>query len=197
MKRVFFILTLTFGLIILPYVTVALNVKSVLPINVQLDKGTKSNSNPFIEKACVSSKHKQLCIQILKSQPESANADIKALAFISLNVTKTYGATVADWVAQKLEDPELGPQLEQALTDCSNQYTDAITQLEDSLVAFFSNALNDVKTWTSTALTNANTCQEGLNGANVADVMGKRNQFFSEYCSIALDVVNELAKQNL
>ncbi|KAK9733738.1 hypothetical protein RND81_04G088700 [Saponaria officinalis] len=197
MKRIFIILPFVFGLILLPYLTMALNVKSMLPTNANHVKDAKINNNSLIEKACINSKHNKLCIQTLKSQPGSENADIKTLAFMSLNVTMTYGVDVANWITEKLEDPELGPQIEQALTDCSDQYTDAIAQLEDSLVAFFSNALNDVKTWTLTALTNAKTCQEGLKGENVEDVMGKRNQDFSEYCSISLGVIDELAKQKL
>ncbi|KAK9726337.1 hypothetical protein RND81_05G207000 [Saponaria officinalis] len=196
MNRVIFILPLMFNLIIFQHAT-ASDFESMPPTYPDHDTLGSNNNNPSIEKACNSALHKDSCIKTLKSQPGSGNADIKTLAFMSLNVTKTYGKTVADWVAQKVEEPELDPEIEQALTDCSDQYTDAMAQLEDSLVAFFANALNDVKTWMSTAMTNANTCEEGLKGANAGDVMGNKNAIFAQYCANTLAVVNELAKQKL
>ena len=174
MERVFFILPIAFGLILLPYATTAINVKELPPTQGEEPK----NVNPLIEKACKSAKHTKICIQVLTKQPGSAKADVKTLTFLTLNVTKTFGVTNSDFIAKKLEDPELGPEIQQGLTDCSDQYTDAIAQLEDSLVAFFSNALNDVKTWLKTAVANANTCEEGLKSGNVEAVMGQRNHIF-------------------
>ncbi|KAL9228213.1 hypothetical protein vseg_003818 [Gypsophila vaccaria] len=196
MERIFFIVPLAFGLIFFQLAN-AQNLQSEPPTYPGQDNVGAEHDNPQIEKACSSSPHKELCVETLKSYPGSANADIKTLAFMSLNLTKLYGKQVADWIAEKVEDPELGPELEQALADCSDQYTDAMAQLEDSLVAFFSNALVDVKTWMSTAMTNANTCEDGLKAANAGNIMGNKNTEFSKYCSNTLAIVHELGKEKL
>ncbi|XP_074309585.1 putative invertase inhibitor [Silene latifolia] len=194
MKNVLLILPLAFGLVILAHATSSNPPTEAKQVT---NKGENGKNNPLITKACASAQYKDLCIKTLKEQPGSANADIKTLAFMSLNITTSFGKMVSDWVAEKLEDPELGPQIEQALTDCSDQYTDAMAQLEDSMVAFFSNAFNDVKTWMSTAMTNANTCEEGLKTANAIKVMGNKNKEFSQYCSNVLAIVNEMTKLRL
>ncbi|XP_048503791.1 probable pectinesterase/pectinesterase inhibitor 61 [Beta vulgaris subsp. vulgaris] len=188
------LLPLTLSLILQPYAADALNVRG-LPILSKKNPG--KGPNPLIQKACATAQFKQSCIQTITAQPGSATADLKTLAFISLNTTKALGSRIAAWVGDKLEDQEsMGPGIEQALTDCNDQYTDAMAQLEDSLVAFFSNAYKDVKTWMTTAMNNANTCEKGLKKGNAIGVMGDKNKVFAQHCSNSLAIVNVLAQKH-
>ncbi|XP_021763028.1 pectinesterase 1-like [Chenopodium quinoa] len=172
----------------------ALKVRGGVPTASPTNKG--STPNPLIEKACANAQYKDSCTQTLKSQPESETADMKKLAFLSLNKTKSLGSEIATWVGDKLEDQEsMGPGIEQALTDCNDQYTDAMAQLEDSLVAFFSNAYKDVNTWMTTVMNNANSCEDSLQKGNAVDIMGDKNKVFAQHCSNALAVVNALAQK--
>ncbi|KNA20331.1 hypothetical protein SOVF_053350 [Spinacia oleracea] len=196
MDRVFLmLLPLMLGVILQQNVAMGyIHIRGGVPIKMQVNNKFEPN-NPLIEKACANAKHKESCILTLKSFPESKTADMKKLAFLFLNTTKSLGLEIATWVGDKLEDQEsMGPGIDQALTDCNDQYTDAMAQLEDSLVAFFSNSYKDVNTWMTTAIKNAESCEESLKKGNAVDVMGNRNKMFVQHCSNALAVVNVLAQ---
>ncbi|KAL2945328.1 putative invertase inhibitor [Bienertia sinuspersici] len=187
------LLPLIISLTLQPSPTLGLNVRNLPLVN---QNAVTKAPNALIEKACANAQNKDSCIQTLKSQPGSETADLKTLAFLSLNTTKELGSQISSWVSDKLEDQEsMGPGIDQALNDCNDQYTDAMAQLEDSLVAMFSNAYKDVNTWMTTAMKNANTCEEGLKKGNAVDVMGDKNKVFAQHCSNALAVVNVLAQQ--
>jgi len=153
------------------------------------------NQNPAIEEVCSVTQNKQLCIDSLKAQPLSASADLKSLAFISLNVTKNEANRISEWLYNQLDDPELGAGIQQAYTDCAEQYTDAVAQVEDSMLAFFANAYNDIEVWMNTAIGNAGTCEEAIKTGNALQAMGNRNEVFKQQCSNSLTIISKLMKQ--
>ncbi|CAO2824375.1 unnamed protein product [Amaranthus hypochondriacus] len=134
-------------------------------------------------------------METLKSHPGSETADLKSLAFMALNKTKTYGNKVSDIINSMIENRDsMGPGMDQALSECDDQYDDANVQTDNSLVAFFANAFKDVNTFITTAIKNAETCQDYVKKGNATNVLGDKNKVFAQYCTNALAVVDVLAQ---
>ncbi|GMH02601.1 hypothetical protein Nepgr_004440 [Nepenthes gracilis] len=156
-----------------------------------------AGAEALIKQACQKALYKEFCVSTLKARPEAKNIDLKGLAFLTMKVAKEQGNATAAFIDTKLKNEEsLAPGLDQALNDCREQYDDALAQIEDSMQAFLANAANDVNTWLSAAMTNADTCEEGLNDAGVGGAMGDRNQVFVKLCSNALAVTNAWAQRH-
>ncbi|GAB2281728.1 hypothetical protein Dimus_016297 [Dionaea muscipula] len=172
--------------------------------NPAVDKNANANAKTtadatgvaLIEKACQSTIYKDFCISTLRSKPEAQTIDVKGLAFLSMKLAKEHANVTAAFIASKLKNEEsLGPELDDALEECNDQYDDALAQIEDSMQAFLSNAANDVKTWLSTAITNADTCEQSIKDSSVAGALGDRNQVFEKLCSTALAITNYFFQQ--
>ncbi|XP_057549202.1 probable pectinesterase/pectinesterase inhibitor 61 [Amaranthus tricolor] len=191
-----------FSTILLPFtIFILMNPNPIMCLNVRAiptpndNKEEKNSTNTLIEKACNNAKYKELCMETLKSHPGSETADLKSLAFMALNKTKTYGNKVSDIINSMIENGNsMGPGIEQALSECDDQYDDANVQTDNSLVAFFANAFKDVNTFITTAIKNAETCEDYVKKGNATKVLGDKNKVFAQYCTNALAVVHVLAQ---
>lgn len=89
-----------------------------------------------------------------------------------------------------------------AYTDCTECMRDATVQLQSSEAELkdldkskFELQMNDIKTWVSAALTDANTCIDGLMNYKGGQVGGVKHRVLkaAHLCSNALAFVNKLA----
>ncbi|GAB2214584.1 hypothetical protein Droror1_Dr00018939 [Drosera rotundifolia] len=170
---------------------------TIKPIpNANIKVTTIANGDALIEKACQATLYKDFCITTFKSRPEAQTQDLKGLAFLSMKLAKEHANVTAAYIAGKLKDEDNLPSgLEDALEECNDQYDDALAQIEDSMQAFFANAKNDVKTWLSTAITNADTCEQTLKDSGVPGALGDRNIVFEKLCSSALSATGSSFQQ--
>lgn len=88
---------------------------------------------------------------------------------------------------------------EAALSDCQGQIEEALSQLNDSVSAMevgpgekmlTEEKIRDVQTWISAAVTDQDTCLDGLEemGSTVVDEVKKKMQRSKEYTSNALAI---------
>ncbi|KAF8401431.1 hypothetical protein HHK36_012370 [Tetracentron sinense] len=91
-------------------------------------------------------------------------------------------------------ETETDPYVQQCLNDCSENYLDAIEQIDDSLAALDSKGYNDVNTWVTAAMSDAESCEQGFkDGASHVSVLHDKNAIFGQLCSNALAITNLLA----
>lgn len=123
-----------------------------------------------ISRTCSKTRYPSLCVSSLVDFPGAVGAGERDLVHISVNMTlRRVGRALSD--AASLAAVAMGTRLRAALDDCMELLEDSMDQLSRSLVSVSSasdvRSNDDVLTWLSAALTNQDTCEEGL-----ADVSG-------------------------
>ncbi|KAL7226861.1 hypothetical protein ACSBR1_021850 [Camellia fascicularis] len=158
------------------------------------DLSTINNVNNLIEKACSNSAHKDFCLSVLNFNNETQNADLKGLAFIALKAAEKNATDTSVRIKLWLGDENVQPSVGDGLSDCDKEYLDAIDQIEDSINALVSNALDDVKSWVEDALADIDTCEKSIQGQPGYSLeLARENQVLRKLCYIALDIVQVLA----
>lgn len=196
MAQIFFILSLVVisVIVILPQ-TQAHNNENNTQCQELNGKNTKCQaSNPFIEKACANALYKDVCIQNIFSLKLNETSDIKSIALASLKITKDYGSNVSSWLDEKLKDSKLSLDAEEALSECSENYKDALDDLMRTIGSFKSTKtyddrfFNDLNTFVSGAMSAAIHCEDSMKKFRAKDVMENKNKVFKQHCSNALAV---------
>uniref|UniRef100_A0A2N9GTR2 Pectinesterase inhibitor domain-containing protein n=1 Tax=Fagus sylvatica TaxID=28930 RepID=A0A2N9GTR2_FAGSY len=147
----------------------------------------------FIVQACDHTLYKALCVKTLQSDPEShAAANIHILAKVVLKHAASEANQILDQIT-KLHGQTSDQVIEQCLSDCSENYQDAIDQVEDAQLALESNGYDDLNTWITAAMSDADSCEQGFNDqpghkSPITDL----NNTFSQLCSIVLALTNQL-----
>ncbi|XVF80609.1 hypothetical protein PTKIN_Ptkin15bG0087300 [Pterospermum kingtungense] len=150
-------------------------------------------NNTLIAESCEKTKYKDLCISSLETEHASQDADLPAIAFISIKVASNKGSDTSVYVKKTLDSTKLEPSVEQNFEDCSENYISALQQLDDSVASMVSKGYDDVITWLEGAITDAMSCETG-----VKQKMGQELELFNkttefrQLCSNALDLVNLL-----
>ena len=112
---------------------------------------------------CTKTHNKGNCVANLESNPGSKNANLQQLGMIALNLASSNATNTSSYIKTTLHSNKtLNPVIEQALEDCSDQYYDAIQQLDDSLPALLANATNDVRAWVRAAIADVESCENGF-----------------------------------
>ncbi|KAJ7977908.1 putative Pectinesterase inhibitor [Quillaja saponaria] len=153
-----------------------------------------TTSTDLIIQVCSRALQKDMCKNILESDPESKGADIHGLDKIALKTALTNATNINNQINQLLnkESDVSDPKVEQGLSDCSKNYQDAIDQLEDSLAAIDSKGYNDVNTWVTAAIADAESCEQGFKDQKVKSPITPMNTLFSQLCNISLAITNVL-----
>lgn len=150
-------------------------------------------STDLIEEVCTNSHDKDNCVASLESNPDSKQANLAQLGIIALRLASSNATDTSSHIKQLLSNRTLDPTVEQALTDCSDHYLDAIEQLDDSIAALLANAYNDVHTWVQAAISDAESCEDGFKDGHES-MLTSRNAIFRQLCNNAL-AINKLLAQ--
>ncbi|GAY41374.1 hypothetical protein CUMW_058950 [Citrus unshiu] len=163
----------------------------------------------FIETSCKSTRYRTVCVQSLlpyayKIQRSPLQMALEALS-VSLSRTKSADAFVSNLVKHK----DLKPREQQPIDDCLQLMGDSIDRLSKSVQELrgisgandrdFLWHISNVQTWVSAALTDDDTCLDGLAALDgeVKDSIRTRVSNVAEVTSNALALVNQLAKTHL
>ncbi|KAG0484734.1 hypothetical protein HPP92_008627 [Vanilla planifolia] len=187
-RRRFFVLTLSSFLFLL---ILASSVAALLRSNKQSDRSTTK----ALFHTCELTRHSALCRSSLQKFPGVANASQRDLVHISLNVT-LHRVGAAFYGASAMASMPMDPRTRSAYEDCMELLDDSVDQLSQSLltvsrVSAGGTSHEDVVTWLSAALTNHDTCTEGLDGisnVNVRQQMGGHLKDLSELISNSLAI---------
>ncbi|RVW60386.1 hypothetical protein CK203_089882 [Vitis vinifera] len=124
----------------------------------------------LIAQVCDHAIYKDLCISSLQSVPESKDADLFELTTIALKLAAANA------------------------TEIKNMFRNALDRIEDSLKALESKGYNDVNTWVTAAMADAESCEEGfLDRPGHKSPLTGRSTIFNQLCSTALTITNFLS----
>ncbi|XP_044483824.1 putative invertase inhibitor [Mangifera indica] len=145
----------------------------------------------LITKACQQTKFRTLCIAALTSDIESKSTkDLQGLAKISLKIALSNASETHHYISELVSRTK-DKHTQKCLHDCSKNYKQAAQQIEDSMKALNSKGYENVKTWVSGAMSNAESCQDGFHSKNGYKCpISMMNKFFSQLCSISLSITN-------
>lgn len=148
-----------------------------------------------VSQVCGQTRHRSLCIESLMSHPAATSAGTKDLVHISVNVTlKRFGKALYE--SAELNEMPMGALERSAYEACVELLDDSVDLLSRSLSSVSpslngkAQASQDVLTWLSAALTNQDTCTDGLSEAtgNVKDQMQQQLRDLEELASNTLAI---------
>ncbi|PIA44331.1 hypothetical protein AQUCO_01700138v1 [Aquilegia coerulea] len=146
----------------------------------------------LISKTCQNAVNEELCVQTLRADPNSKQADASGLAKIAIKLALANATAISDQV-KKLLATTTGHYEKTRLTDCNENYATAIDQLEDSLAAINSNGINDATTWVQAAMTDSETCEDGFEEEpGHKSMLSDKSTLFQQLCGNALAILNTL-----
>ncbi|XP_061361805.1 putative invertase inhibitor [Gastrolobium bilobum] len=154
----------------------------------------------FVTATCKHTLHFQTCVSSLRSVPSSKTSHLKGLAEIALNLSTTYATKTLSYVYELKSSAASGTNnnyTSSCLSDCVEEYSEAIENLKDSAEALANGEYDTVDTLVSAAMSDAETCEDGfkdmLSDDNASNSpLTERNCYFSELCSNALAITKLL-----
>ncbi|XP_027346339.1 pectinesterase inhibitor-like [Abrus precatorius] len=155
----------------------------------------ESRGKELINKVCEKSEIKDLCIEVLSSDPvRSPNANLKDLAIVSLKVAANNASSILSDAKMLIDDDNLDPDVQQGLADCKENILDAGSQLEDSIAALLVGSHADAKVWLKAALAAITTCDDSIPGDD--DILSVKSHVFRKLCNIAVEINSLMAKSS-
>ncbi|KAL6127572.1 hypothetical protein ACLB2K_070937 [Fragaria x ananassa] len=147
-----------------------------------------------ISNACSKTRFPSLCVDSLLDFPGSLNASESDLVHISFNMTLQH-LNKALYLSSGLSYLQMDPRAKSTFQDCLELLDDSVDSLTRALTTVApgrdsAGSTQDVLTWLSSALTNQDTCGEGLadvSGA-VKEELGQKLKDLSELVSNCLAI---------
>ncbi|XP_068644286.1 probable pectinesterase/pectinesterase inhibitor 34 [Aristolochia californica] len=153
----------------------------------------KKKPTQAISRTCRRTRYPSLCINSLVQFPGAIKAGERDLVHISVNMT-FQRVSHALYGASAIANLEMGTMARTAYNDCLELLEDSMDQLGQSLVTVTGSggggSGEDVLTWLSAALTNQDTCTEGLADVRgqVKNEMERELQYLTEMMSNCLAI---------
>ncbi|KAK3005708.1 hypothetical protein RJ639_017296 [Escallonia herrerae] len=148
-----------------------------------------------MSRACSKTRYPSLCLDSLLDFPGALTASDSDLVHISVNMTlQRFGKAL--YVTSEIGYLQMDTRARSAYDDCLELLDDSVNQLARSLTSVVpspespAGSTQDVLTWLSAALTNQDTCTDGLSEVNgiVKDQMLTRLKDLSELVSNCLAI---------
>ncbi|XP_012573363.1 pectinesterase inhibitor 3-like [Cicer arietinum] len=161
----------------------------------------------LIRSSCAQARYPTLCVQTLSNQVGPTTKPLN-LAQAAVNATLTHALTLSVYFNTLQSHVALGPtvsnRLRVAVSDCVEQISDSVTELNRTLnelrhlrMGTFEWQMSNAQTWASTALTNGNSCINGLNRSDAEKKMKlevkRRVTDLSMLTSNALYLINRVS----
>ncbi|XP_027122345.1 pectinesterase 1-like [Coffea arabica] len=164
-----------------------------------------SDSGESLKTVCAVTQYLDSCINSISALNDPPKSDPVHFFNLSLQVSQRELASLAS-LPKTLISKSNDRRAESALKDCVNLFDDSLSQLNRSAelmkVAVVGPAeklltemrISDMQTWISAAMTDQDTCLDGLDemGSTVVDELRTRVHKSSEYMSISLAILNNL-----
>ncbi|XP_027349400.1 pectinesterase inhibitor [Abrus precatorius] len=149
----------------------------------------------LINKVCQKSDSKDLCTEVLSSDPiRSPNANLKDLAIISLKIAARNASSILNDAKMLIDDANLDPDVQQGLADCKENILDAESQLEDTIAALLVGSDADAQVWLKAALAAITTCDDSIPGDD--DILSVKSHVFRKLCNIAVAISMLMGKSS-
>ncbi|KAK6926373.1 Pectinesterase inhibitor domain [Dillenia turbinata] len=159
---------------------------------------TKTKTTVFITNACKSVTYPELCMRSLSSYAFTIKTNPTKLATAALTVSISAAQNTSSLISKLLQKPGLSRFESATLKDCLSQLGDGIGELNDSLKALKKlNRANmrfqiaNVQTWVSAALTNDDTCNDGVSDKHISTSL--KNSVKKSVLNLAMLTSNALS----
>lgn len=140
--------------------------------------------------ACNNTLYVEECLSSLRSDPLSETSDLRGLASIALNLSIAHGEETKGYI-DDLKSKNGSES--RCLNDCTEEYADAVQNLEDSVHALRIRYYDKVNTLVSAAMTDSDTCEDCFGEIEEGEsLLTERNQYFLKLCSNFLSIANLL-----
>ncbi|GFS32207.1 pectin methylesterase PCR fragment F [Actinidia rufa] len=161
-------LLLVFSVVFL--VVSAVSVAVIVVLRARASGGSAPKPSVAISRTCSRTRYPNLCVNSLVDFPGALSATERDLVPISVNVTlRRFGHALS--LSTEINNLDMDAHLRSAYEDCLELLEDAVEHLFRSLTSISpdsesSGSTQDVVTWLSAALTNQDTCTDGLDEAS-------------------------------
>ncbi|KAL9234562.1 hypothetical protein vseg_009420 [Gypsophila vaccaria] len=122
------------------------------------------------------------CVKTLESDPQSSTANLDELAAIAFNVVVSRTQSIANKVAELLKDPKFDVFQINALKDCQELYDPE--EVKVGLKSFKNKDFGDANRVLSSAITCAETCEEGFQEREKFSPLTKDNSDYELLTSV-------------
>ncbi|KAJ9146943.1 hypothetical protein P3X46_029156 [Hevea brasiliensis] len=167
---------LTFALTFLLFISNLENSDAAITTT-KTTKNSSSTYKNYLKTACNSTTYPKLCYSSLSHYYSTISNNDLTLCISAVNVSLQAATNANSLVTALLKEGGLNHTEAQAVQDCLEVIGDSIDELNESLDALgsldFNNPkvkfqISSIKTWVSAAITDDDTCTDGLNGAKVS-----------------------------
>lgn len=150
-----------------------------------------ASTNDVVSTICPKTKNPPFCASVLKS---AGTTDLKGLATYTLNLART-NAGKSLTLAKSLAAAATDPQLKERYSSCSENYDEAIGDIENAQKDLASGDFNGVNVATSGAMTSVDDCEDDFKQppADTSSLL-KDGKTLNDICSIILVISNLLPK---
>ncbi|VVB04553.1 unnamed protein product [Arabis nemorensis] len=172
--------------------------------------GTSKRAINFIQASCKATTYPTECFNSLSGYANSVQTSPRRLAETALTVTVSQAQSTKLFVSRLARFKGLKKREVQAIRDCIEEINDTVDRLNKSVheVKMCGSArgrdqfwfhMSNAQTWTSAALTNANTCSDGFSGrimdGRIKNSVRARIVNLGRGTSNALALINAFAKK--
>ncbi|XP_054783989.1 cell wall / vacuolar inhibitor of fructosidase 1-like [Prosopis cineraria] len=149
-----------------------------------------SHCKNVIEKTCKQTPHYDLCVQSLKSDPSSSDADVTGLAVIMVKVTEAKANGTSDKIKQLLGGGDLEPKQEKALKSCSERYEAVIKWDVPQAIGALNGNPKFAEEAMQGAANEAFACESEFSGTT--SLLTRENQAFRDLAVVAVAIIKLL-----
>ncbi|KAJ0988516.1 hypothetical protein J5N97_006872 [Dioscorea zingiberensis] len=178
--------------ILIIFTTTLLNPLTIMSMQQQEEQvtGFMTTDEDLISKTCNQTSYSDVCMSTLLSNSSTHNATVADLAAVSIIATTSHAINTTAIIAAMINGS--GDDLDQCLNDCSVEYGDAVSELQEAVEALQRCDYETVNVKVSAAMTNSDTCEGGFEDEGESSPLTQRNEFFFKLCSNALAIVKLL-----
>lgn len=154
------------------------------------------SGNELITQVCDQAEYKDLCLNVLKSAPESKDADLFKLTTIALKLAAANATDTRKHIQSLLKASQSESYEHECLTDCLENYDDAIDRIDESVEILQTKGYTDINAWVTAAMGDADSCEQGFHERPGQEaLLTARNKIFDQLCSTVLTINKLLARE--
>nr|XP_043631683.1 pectinesterase inhibitor 7-like [Erigeron canadensis] len=168
----------------------------------RLESDSDTNTD-FIKASCDTTRYADLCFKTLSPYADTIQKNPMELANVALTVCLKSAKSTSKSVRQLSKGRDLTTRDGQAIADCLENMSDSVDEMKKSMVALkgldgpdFMEKMGNVKTWVSAAMTDEDTCMDGVEenfGNKMKETIRGYIVSVAELTSIALSLITNLS----
>ncbi|KAK2990169.1 hypothetical protein RJ640_014621 [Escallonia rubra] len=167
---------------------------AILVPNLTLANASVKSSSQLISEVCSKVPNSALCLEVLKSDPRSANADLVGLGRISIDLTKAATKTTSELINSLLNKTS-DRRLRGSYDFCSVCYGRAVNDLDDSEKSLSSGKYLELNNFAAAALGENDLCEDNFDVQ--PEELKEAIQKAGDLCYIILSIAKRLLGQTI